>query len=779
MVLCFGMFNFGHCCMVTVGPGRQDLYCSTSVSERWSSNRVFSRSCALNTFKLPDNGRAIEERWGYLRTGPDCFRYILMSNASWNGSTVYQLESCRPAVSDYWDSQHNSEIGPFAVLDPATRDEYIWPGDVDSQGNGPFIWPVAEAKNGSGSGFLGDSWTIWPQINNTEIATMDLQRSDISEGTHQMEFTAGRTLHHRGFCFRVADSQNYLRVSWEGLITLIGGTGGHFAAIPLVLEEVIGGVATELGRSIFQPEAGYSLSAVGDQIDIQGTNAAGVETILNVTCSDFQTETKVGIWRQSASGTPDIGFDRLLGFGCQGADAKSLMTVYDTGGPSQTIQIDDTIDGKFSSGALASGQSFAIWTDDFSFPSGWVGSPGASELWPLYKIDGGGLEDLSTVVFPRSGVHCYNSFGVDLLPSACIGTSDPSPCIGRHACDAGAAYKLDSVSITIITSFTFVGHHKIIIGTVSYSDSAPPTVSEEIVVFEWTSTLASVGYDFITDYSSFTDEQKRAMISFGLTGTFTNFSGVPYIHNPTFRTGVLFFESTPGKEAWALEVYLGNLTGGLTQGNVIEHITNRASTLSPSAPYSFYVGGLSGTWAAVPEATLLDPHTGLKGYSVIAAKGEDGSGYLALMMPKITTTGGSPTTLREGVFRIYHGGSIIYETASDEGEVWAASDRFFYVTGISMTYTVPEENIPESGLPATGDAMISLDGTIRYPVAAVTRRRYISDVGAPNYDNRTGLEDSSGVHMGGHALGGSYDCIKDSSLPFSPPKSNPDYTEED
>jgi hypothetical protein len=733
--VCYGFFNGGECCEPVDQPGSMDLYCTTTVHLRQSTVRRFVRTCANNTLANADNGNALESVWAAERADVsdlayvDRHREILVSNASWDKSHVYQLERCHPVIYD--------ELSDFLATDFSnlnTRDPVIYP-IVDPSGQGWKVWSPARVEGPS----------------TVHLATMNLQRSDF---TANVELNTQLSNLKQGIAFRVLDDKNYLRYSFRP-------SSGN---VELSLEQVLDGVVAVLWTGFLGGGSILSVSAVGDQVSVTGAPSA-------FTIAALKDETRVGLWNISAGTTSG---NKVLNFAADSAaPVKLFLSVCDTS-PAVVAQIHDD-DSYAKTGFLASGPAFALWVYDkyqtvsssvvsLAIPSGPaynIGAPG-TELWAFQKIGSGGdVTTFDQMQYQRTGESWQhdNTSPLQYYTSQGLGYT-AAPCLAKHAANKGAGYLARSTDTTFTFEYNNGGnnfyrrdqtiHHAIVLGGVTFDDPAVvPSVQEELVVIEFDTTFTD--HD-VFNTTPLSDAQVRAHMSLCINAGDTIGGGFAV----SYKNAVAFFEATPSLSAWLVDFqgFHGGGLGGRSYGD-----------------QRFFVGGAD--WKV--DLTADRPTK----YTVAVADGEDGKSYVALMRPIVSSSGGfgPPTITQAGRFTIYGpGGGIVFETTTGItglSAVRCASDRFFYLSGMDFTSAQATASPPNGA--GSSSWMVSLDGTIRYPCMAVSRQ-----VGATPAAYRARPEaELDGFNIGGHGghlfNGADVDCIKSSALPRSPKLENPTF----
>lgn len=303
--------QFGACCCTPVeAPGEMDLYQNTLVPTRSSSLIKFSRACSNTTAAFAQNGRQIESQWSAARPAPDQQRFISQSIASWDGSSVFQLEGCQPFFQD-------ANIAGLATINNRNATTYPW---YDPDGSG---------------------YTVLSTDPLNQLVSFSLLRNNcnITTAFRFPGFFGNVAL---GFVLRLVDANNYLRVR----------INFNFQPLVFVLERVVAGVATTLASTPLIT-SGFDNSYTATVTCNNSAISATINSVdqfnnphsatVSATTTQFQTATKFGFWLtqtiQTGTLTP-VAIDSYL---CQSTNAaKTFVGCYSTA-PAHNGSLNDDV----------------------------------------------------------------------------------------------------------------------------------------------------------------------------------------------------------------------------------------------------------------------------------------------------------------------------------------------------------------------------------------------------------------------------------------------------
>lgn len=774
--MCYGQFNVGHCCEPT-GAGQMDFWCYSSSEGTLSSSRFFSRACANTTSTSYANGRYIEPQWGYERPAPDAQRTMGQTIQPWGSSLVYQLESCAPILMD-------QDIGfDFSVIN--NRDSIRY----------PIIDPT------------GNHWTIEETDPTKQLITATLHRTNATV-YGAIETLAGQV----GLIFRFSNKTNYF-------IARLTATTSK-----LSIEQVVSGVPFVLASTTIPPFSGgpvtFSVSANGPDVVANASTISGPASC-SATVADDGTE-RFGLWKNS----PGVRFTQAIISSLVG-DVKHFATVYNVSdtatiaaqtlnevppnGPTKYNYTSALIfagtkgyqHGPGDFGDIGSTVSTLTYVrtggfDDLGNPIPWVvvGTisdiqevtwPGGQELIPARHI----LEDkvFQNVQWTESSfglwrdpdtfVGYYATITVDLIqtrnemgfevigkpalhgyPKSC-GTIIKS-IVRRSGPNLPQTPFQAFYGIPAQSSSIFRIKWACIIGDLNWSDRFTPKTAEEIIVKEWDRDVfiydEQTGSDATPNWQPVSENHIRSQ----LANPFAVGSGGE-------RVPIFFFDCIPDMTSWAI--------GWRGQKSIITSIGawngfGFDSVLDEDSGYNMASYNFSGSiidlsfWQ--PGAFVLGPSTAATMYR--------------------TPIPGGPIDYAQSHFKIFGGFDF---TLRQNGLVDASplflSDRFCYASlqfnslaNAKAFSTASDPNNKVFGTLSTYGQlwMISLDGTVRYPLMdfdCAPNTSNLLQFGGKIYSDRPTAEAAGNNKVPGALSGFGSDVIKDSKLPYSPAIVNPTF----
>lgn len=790
--MCYGMFNFGDCCDPVEAPGLMDLFCTTTVKTRLSSTRFFSRSCALNTLALAQNGRQIEPLWGKERVGDDRARSIEQVVASWDGHSVYMREICAPTFIDEDVSMDVNSIG----------------------GRNATTYPIVDPS--------GDGWVVYSGTPTVQLAAFNVLRANVV-GTATISWN-GQVGAVFALVFRLQDKDNYLRLRFQF------GTSNS-----IVFEKILSGAATTLASApvsgTFLRNLSYTVtfSLVGSGFGVGVLANDQQQVAFSGVTSVFSSATKFGLYRNGGTNA-GINFIQV-----QSSSSKKMLGFYDAGATAGISGSQDNDDPKYRDNLIAAGKTcfqpmtpqtedsyFPAYPDDTGLPDG-AQFVGGSLSYPLFigrttshfgpvltNLESGFLEwngdsDFFLVGEPQgvggfyaggseydsSGARTYRehrqfateswqSTGPNIPPDF---ISDQGPAndfiyrspmmatrqqLGKEAIGTMAKYGypkacgvlLRSVDVVHLPTtpgyyaYKIIGHFAMVAGDLTWpDDNTAPSINGGEDIQTWTMEgpfwRSSTYRGFPLDDVPPNENEARLAVNPQFYDPFNTIANLPRI-----------FDCTPGLESYICSIFNVNVTlipefVPQTQGNSYVIGSGVNSKIKSGGMVSeFSPDWIFGSYAVSPEA-------------------------VAVMV----------TLAQNTQYRLYRGGSPIYTVQVGANGVVGMgvscmSDRFVYVNILFdtdanarafSTATLPASLVmPTGSLLRDGFWALSYDGSIRYPLLAADNSQ------TPKYGQRDKLEDvgvsAYGAAFGPHLFnGGNADCIKNSSIPRSPKLQNPIY----